>query len=145
MTTASYQLVDAPRQHPGWAVLRQQRLLGSGRAVFDEAVRRFHAGEVHRAAGVRCRRDGEKVRVSIMGVPNYCRVIFERHLADEFAYTYRATERHLETGEESFAVRMAADGTVHGFVTAISRPDCAGVRFLQRLAARRYLAGFSAS
>lgn len=143
--TRSYALVDKPSAHPGWSVLREKRRLGWGKELFDDAVTRFHSGAVHRSAGVWYSRDGDNVRVSILGIPNYCHVIFERLNDTEFAYTYEATNRHVETGEESFVVRLADDGEVTAYVTAISKPDWAPVRFLQRLAARRYLAGFSAS
>ncbi|AIT62282.1 DUF1990 domain-containing protein [Corynebacterium doosanense] len=143
MTTGSYWLIDAPRAVPGWAVLRESRVLGRGRADFEEAVERFRSGRAHRAAGIRLHREGEDVRMTLLGLNFHCRVAYEELSADEYVFTYVAKQQHPEEGEESFVVRIDASGTVTGFVTAISRPDLAPVRFLQRLAARRYLAGMT--
>lgn len=145
MTPASYLLIDDPQPQPGWAVLREHRRLGYGRALFDTAVQRFHNGLVHRSAGVAYSRESDQVKVAILGLPNYCTVVFERHTPNEFAYTYEATTRHIERGEETFVVRIADDDEVTAWVSAISRPNWAAVRLLQKFAARRYLAGFSAS
>lgn len=145
MSTDSYGLIDAPRTVLGWAVLRETRVLGHGRADFDEAVERFRSGRAHRAAGIRFHREGDEVRMTVLGLSFYCRVSHERLSRDEYAFTYVAKQHHPEEGEESFVVRIDDAGTVTGFVTALSRPDFAPVRFLQRLAARRYLVGMTPS
>lgn len=143
MIATSYSLVDAPRTVPGWTTLRETRVLGRGRGDLESAVVLFRSGQAHRAAGITFRRSGDDVHMRLLGLSFHCRVLRDDVGPGEYVFTYKAAPGHVERGEESFVVRIGDDGTVTGFITAVSRPNVAPVRFLQRVIARRYLVGMT--
>lgn len=115
----------------GYRHLHHRTRIGQGREVFEAAgaaVRRFR---MHRAAGASVRADGPAVpgaRVEVglglgplrISVP--CEVICTSDAPDLAGFTYGTLTGHPASGEESFLVELAADGTVWFEVTAFSRP-----------------------
>ncbi len=133
-------LVDDPGfREPGWASIRRSLVLGHGRAVFDEAVSRILSGRMHRGMGIGVRRQGDTVRLRILGVPNWCQVVEDRLRDREYVFLYRAGARHVLSGDEAFVVRIEDDGSVTATVAAVSRPVLAPLNRLQGWAIAGYL------
>jgi uncharacterized protein (UPF0548 family) len=132
------------------------RLLGTGAAVFDDAVERLETWAPQRHLGARVvpgdQRPhlGATVLVDLrlgpiaIAVPN--RVVAVVNEPDRRGYAYGTLPGHHERGEESFVITRDADGTVTACITVDAVPASlvarlAGplVRPLQRYAIRRYL------
>ena len=148
MRSKVLRLVDAPDLHvPGWASIRRELVLGRGRRVFEQAVRRIRSGRMHASLGIgfQRRRGGgggpDMVRLSILGLPNWCEVMEESLTGQEYVFVYRAGRRHLLRGDEAFVVRRDDAGTVTAVVAAVSRPVFAPLNRLQGWAASGYLRG----
>lgn len=119
----------------GYNHLHHRTRIGQGRAVFETAgvaVTTFHA---HRTSGMRVRwdadttaavRPGSRVVVGIglgpLRIDAPCEVVWTAYEPRRIGFAYGTLAGHPECGEESFMVRMDADGTVWFEVTAFSRP-----------------------
>lgn len=142
---------------PGYHHLDVERELGSGPAVFDTAVARLFAWDMHRAAGIHVARGtpaaavGAEVQLGFgvgpLRLTAGCRVVEVVDTPQRRGFTYGTLAGHPEVGEESFLVEHRADGRVVGRVIAFSRPGRWFTRLagpvgllLQRRTARRYLA-----
>jgi uncharacterized protein (UPF0548 family) len=145
---------------PGYAVLRRTHVVGRGEECLRAASELVLTWGMHEGAGLRVAASapraqmGEVVQVTIglgpIGFKAPCRVT---HVVDEprrKGFTYVTLPGHPEEGVESFEVRMDADGTVHGTVTAYSKPASWLVwaggpvsRLVQRVAADRYIAAMA--
>lgn len=126
---------------PGYRHLAVERELGNGAVVFDVAVARLFAWEMHRAAGLRVARGTPSAAVGVevqlgfgvgpLRLPAWCRVVEVVDTPQRRGFTYGTLSGHPEIGEESFLVEHRPDGRVVGQVTAFSRPG----RWYTRLAA----------
>ncbi|MEU3449212.1 DUF1990 domain-containing protein [Streptomyces thermolilacinus] len=124
----------------GYHHLRHRALIGHGQAVFEAAGAAVTAWRMHRASGARLWADAERaapgvrVRVSVgagpleYGVP--CEVVWTAYEDTRTGFAYGTLTGHPESGEESFVVERAPDGSVWFTVTAFSRP----ARWYTRLA-----------
>lgn len=134
---------------PGWASIRRDLVLGQGRRVFEQAVQRIRSGRMHASLGIgfQRRRDGgggggaDMVRLSILGLPNWCEVMEESLTDHEYVFVYRAGRRHLLRGDEAFVVRLDDAGSVTAVVAAVSRPVFGPLNRLQGWAVSGYLRG----
>lgn len=146
---------------PGYRHLAVERELGNGAVVFDIAVARLFAWEMHRAAGLRVARGTPPAAVGVevqlgfgvgpLRLPAWCRVVEVVDTPQRRGFTYGTLAGHPEIGEESFLVEHHPDGRVVGRVIAFSRPGRWFTRLagpvgplLQRRTARRYLASLCA-
>lgn len=137
--------------------LTRGAVLGSGRAVFDEAAERLMTWQVHRDAGLGVRATSPRVlpgvRVALrigtrpVGITARCVVVGVVAEATEQGFTYRTLPGHPEEGDEHFRVSLESDGTVRGTVSAVSRPASLLARaggpvttLVQRRVTDRYLA-----
>ncbi|MFD9334330.1 DUF1990 family protein [Streptomyces sp. NPDC060028] len=112
--------------------LHHRTRIGYGRAVFEAAGDAVRTFAMHRATGALVRADGETarpgVRVDIglgfgaLRITVPCRVLWTPDEPDLAGFAYGTLTGHPEAGEESFLVRLAADGAVWFEVTAFSRP-----------------------
>ncbi|MFD3873274.1 DUF1990 family protein [Streptomyces sp. NPDC058623] len=115
----------------GYHHLHHRARVGHGREVFEAAGRAVSEFAMHRATGARVRTDGPAapgVRVEIglgvgpLRVTVPCEVIWVPDAPDRAGFAYGTLTGHPESGEESFLVELAEDGTVWFEVTAFSRP-----------------------
>ncbi|RKT08083.1 uncharacterized protein (UPF0548 family) [Streptomyces sp. 3211.6] len=116
----------------GYHHLHYRARVGHGRAAFEAAGAAVSSFRMHRATGASVRADGPAVpgaRVEIgLGVGPLritvpCEVIWTPDSPGRLAgFAYGTLAGHPESGEESFLVELAADGTVWFEVTAFSRP-----------------------
>ena len=116
---------------------RHQRVLGSGRALFDRACaalvawRHFEIPWLELHGAERAVHAGQVVatltRVAGLWFCNPCRVVYaETDASDEVAFAYGALRGHVERGEERFSVRFdSRSGEVRYEIAAFSRPAVA--------------------
>ena len=140
----------------GYQHLHAARVVGTGRELFDRCAETVMTWGVQRGAGLTVR-PGGRVRVGAenrigIGVGPLriwapCRVVYVLDESDRKGFAYGTLPGHPESGEESFVVSLADDGTVRFAVTAFSRPArwfarLGGpvARLTQRHVTRRYLA-----
>ncbi|MFD8147199.1 DUF1990 family protein [Streptomyces sp. NPDC059708] len=130
----SYPEHGATRRRPlpdGYHHLHHRTRIGHGREVFEAAGAAVGDFRMHRATGVSVRADGPAVpgaRVEIglgvgplrIDVP--CEVVWTPDAPALAGFAYGTLTGHPESGEESFLVELAPDGTVWFEVTAFSRP-----------------------
>ncbi|MFH7598647.1 DUF1990 domain-containing protein [Streptomyces racemochromogenes] len=130
----SYPEHGATRRGPlpdGYHHLHHRTRIGHGRKVFEAAGAAVRDFRMHRAAGASVRADGPAapgVRVEIglgvgplrISVP--CQVVWTPDSPGLAGFAYGTLSGHPESGEESFLVELADDGTVWFEVTAFSRP-----------------------
>jgi len=124
----------------GYEHLRLSRVLGRGRAVFDDASHRLLTWGMHERSGLTVTATDDDVRrdgLVLLGIRRGpvtltapCRVVQVVDEPDRRGFVYGTLPGHPECGEEAFLVQIAADGEVSATVTAFSRPD----RLVARLA-----------
>ena len=144
---------------PGYTRNRWSRDVGSGPEVFAAAKQRIASWAGHRAAGIAVEPDrhgvetGQTKALSIpigrFAVTATARVIYTLDEPKRYGFAYGTLPHHPESGEQSFIVSMAGDGTVTMTIEAVSRPGTVGTklagpiaRFFQRRAIERYLDRF---
>ncbi|MFV2120580.1 DUF1990 family protein [Streptomyces sp. Act-28] len=122
----------SPALPDGYHHLRHRALVGHGRGAFEAAGAAVTTWRMHRASGARLRTDavraepGARVRVAVgvgpleYGVP--CEVVWAAYEEKRVGFAYGTLTGHPESGEESFVVEQAPDGSVWFTVTAFSRP-----------------------
>ncbi|MCX5192975.1 DUF1990 domain-containing protein [Streptomyces sp. NBC_00249] len=130
----SYAERGATRQRPlpaGYHHLHHRTRIGHGREAFEAAGAAVSSFRMHRATGATVRADGDALpgaRVEIgLGIGRLricvpCEVIWTPDGPDRAGFAYGTLSGHPESGEESFLVELAEDGTVWFEVTAFSRP-----------------------
>lgn len=156
----SLELAKGAGYLPGaWHVMVESRVVGVGDADFSLAAQRVHTWQMHRDAGLSVAASGDvavgvEVRLGI-GIPPLavvaeCRVVAVTDKPREYGFAYGTLPRHPERGEEAFMVRWLDDDAVVGTVAAFSqaaswyaRRGGPATRWVQGLAARRYLAAIS--
>ncbi|TJZ56996.1 DUF1990 domain-containing protein [Streptomyces piniterrae] len=117
---------------PGYSHLRQEVLIGHGRAALAAAGEAVTTFRMHRAAGVGIRAGGRRaapgmsVEVSLgigpLRLRAPCRVVWVVAEEDRVGFAYGTLDGHPECGEEAFVVERRADDSVWFTVTAFSRP-----------------------
>jgi uncharacterized protein (UPF0548 family) len=141
----------------GYHHLRMRRRIGTGPAVFAAASAAVLAWTAQAGAGLTVAAGataGTDVLLTAGAGPLRlrapCRVIYVIDEPDRRGFAYGTLAGHPESGEESFVVELAADGTVTFAITAFSRPastlaKLAGPvgRLVQRAVTRRYLSALA--
>ncbi|MFC4126568.1 DUF1990 family protein [Nocardia rhizosphaerae] len=141
----------------GYQRLRHRRGIGHGRDLFEQAAEHIFAFGMQKGVGIFEHADTETaeagteltVRLGIgsIGISAPCRVVYVLHEPDRRGFAYGTLPGHPEIGEELFAVEYdPTDDSVHGLVTAFSRPGAWYTRLggplvhgVQRWIAHRYL------
>lgn len=140
---------------PGYHHLRRSRVVGHGRARFEQAAEALMTWQVQRGAGLAVASTadraapGVEVRVRLgvgpLAVSAPCRVVYVVDEPDRRGWAYGTLPGHPESGEELFVVRLVGD-EVRFEVVAFSRParwfSRAGgpvARLVQRAMTERYL------
>ncbi|MET9701165.1 DUF1990 domain-containing protein [Streptomyces sp. NPDC006529] len=131
----SYPDRGATRLRPlprGYHHLDHRVRVGHGRAAFEAAGAAVTTFALHRATGMRVRaehgavRPGTRVVVGIgfgpLRIDAPCEVIWTAYEPGRAGFAYGTLDGHPESGEESFLVELAEDGSVWFSVTAFSRP-----------------------
>jgi uncharacterized protein (UPF0548 family) len=111
---------------------RYEDLLGEGTEVFQRAVTGLKTWKAHRLPGMRVFPEDQVIRtgatvVLTLGTPVAsiaapCRIVGVLDGQTRWGFAYGTLPGHPEQGEESFAVSMSADGTVHFEIEAFSKP-----------------------
>ncbi|WP_327371607.1 DUF1990 family protein [Streptomyces sp. NBC_01217] len=135
MSPLTYPEAGATRLGPlpdGYHHLHHRTRVGRGRADFEAAGAAVTGWRMHRTSGARVRASaaragaGVLLRVSL-GIGPFrftapCQVVWAVYGKDRIGFAYGTLVRHPESGEESFVVELADDGTVWFTVMAFSRP-----------------------
>jgi uncharacterized protein (UPF0548 family) len=146
----------AGRSPEGFHHDRYEAVLGDGAEAFQRAVTGLKAWEAHRLPGMRVFPDDLEIRrgmtvVVTLGTPYAslaapCRIVGVIDGQTRWGFAYGTLPGHPEQGEESFAVSMSPDGTVHFEIEAFSRPGDPLVRLsgpigrcIQRVGTGAYL------
>lgn len=100
----------------GYHHLRRSRVIGSGRALLDEAGERLMRWEVQRGAGLRVEPTAERVAEGVevrVGLPlgpvaltAPCRVVYVVDEPDRRGFAYGTLPGHPERGEELFLLHL---------------------------------------
>jgi uncharacterized protein (UPF0548 family) len=111
---------------------RFEAVLGEGPDVFRRGVVGLKAWKAHRLPGMRVFPENLEIRsgatvVVTLGTPIAsiaapCRIVGVVDGQTRWGFAYGTLPGHPEQGEESFAVSMSGDGTVHFEIDAFSRP-----------------------
>jgi uncharacterized protein (UPF0548 family) len=106
--------------------------LGTGQAVFDLAASALLHWDMHRRAGLRIDASGPSAEPGVvvaqtvgwgpLALTSPCRVVYTVDDQDRRGFGYGTLPGHPETGEESFAVELAPDGTVRLRLRSFSKP-----------------------
>ncbi|GEM33493.1 hypothetical protein NN3_45000 [Nocardia neocaledoniensis NBRC 108232] len=141
----------------GYQQLRHRRLIGHGRDLFERAAAHIFDFGMQKGVGIFQHADTETaeagtaltVRLGIgpIGITAPCRIVYVLHEPNRRGFAYGTLPGHPEIGEELFAVEYdPTDESVHGLVTAFSRPGAWYTRLggpiprgFQRWFAHRYL------
>lgn len=140
----------------GYAHLRVQAVLGTGRAALERAGTALLTWRAQRGAGSDVLasqtplREGtvvaQRMRIGPLHFDAPCRVVAVRDEPDRRGFAYGSLPGHPAVGEERFEVRIDESGTVWGEVVAFSRPGrwytrlgAPAARLVQRRTVRRYL------
>lgn len=144
----------------GWHLLRVERTIGNGSAVFEEAKAAIADWAGHRRAGAIVHPEGQPLvvgndvavalRVFPLWVTVACRIVEVIDRPDRFGFAYGTLAHHPEAGEERFEViRNPATDVVRLQIVAVSKPASLLAklggpigRLIQRFMAGRYLDGF---
>lgn len=134
----TYEPVGATRGElpAGYRHTRRRVRIGTGKAVFDRAVRALLTWEMHTRSGLTVAADGpvELGRTVVLGlgvglslvIP--CRVVYVVDEPTRRGFAYGTLPDHPEQGEEAFVVTQDVDGSVWFEITAFSRPGALLVR-----------------
>jgi uncharacterized protein (UPF0548 family) len=108
-------------------------VLGNGPQAFQRAVTGLKTWEAHRLPGMQVYPRDQEIRtgatvVVTLGTPIAalaapCRIVGVINGQTRWGFAYGTLPGHPEQGEESFAVSIAADGTVRFEIEAFSRPS----------------------
>lgn len=137
----------------GYGHVRESRVIGSGRARFDDAAAKVMRWGMLRGAGLRVTATseiaavGSEVIVGMGPVRAPCRVVYVIDEPDRRGFAYGTLPGHAESGEELFAVRYdPATEAVYAEVAAFSRHGTWWSRLagpvtslMQRVVTKRYL------
>jgi uncharacterized protein (UPF0548 family) len=123
--------------------------------AFEVAGQELMTWRIHQRAGLEVHAsgdvtDGAVVVVGIgrgrLSIPAPCRVVYVVREQDRIGFAYGTLPGHPVSGEESFVLNRAADGSVTFTITAFSRPATLLARasgpvgrVVQRLVTDRYL------
>lgn len=120
---------------PGYRHIRRSSVIGSGRDSFIAASAALLTWQVHLRAGLHVSAStsvAEPGCVVLLGVGigparvrAPCRVVYVTDEPDGRGFAYGTLPGHPESGEESFLIGQADDGTVTFTITAFSRPATA--------------------
>ena len=144
----------------GYDHVRRSRVVGHGAADFERAAEAVMTWQLHRLAGLAVVADAPRAAVGVdvrlgLGIGRLrlaaaCRVVTVAEQAAARGFAYGTLPGHPESGEESFLVRQADDGTVSLHVVAFSRPDrwfsrlgAPATRAVQKRLTDRYLAALT--
>jgi uncharacterized protein (UPF0548 family) len=107
-------------------------LLGEGAEAFQRAVSGLKTWKAHRLPGMRVFPGDQVIRTGatvvvtvgtpIASVAAPCRIVGVVDGQTRWGFAYGTLPGHPERGEESFAVSMSPDGSVHFEIEAFSRP-----------------------
>ncbi|MFE4450110.1 DUF1990 family protein [Streptomyces sp. NPDC056796] len=135
MSTLTYPEVGATRLGPlpdGYNHLHHRTAVGRGRADFEAAGAAVTEWRMHRAAGARVNASAARAATGVgvevsagigrLRVTAPCEIVWTAYESGRTGFAYGTRDRHPETGEESFVVELADDGTVWFTVLAFSRP-----------------------
>ena len=138
--------VSASGTLPGYNVDANRVLLGHGPAVFAaarEALRgwkQFPAPWTYIWASETPIAEGRSVAIVARAFglwwPNTCRIVAVFDEPTRFGFAYGTLPRHVERGEEQFAVEQHADDSVWYTIRAVSRPGYWMVRLASPLTRR---------
>lgn len=116
----------------GYHLMSRNAALGTGQQRFDEASQALFGWQLQRRAGVRVLPSSATVvdgavAVLLLGVGQVAirapvRVVYLVHEPHRCGFAYGTLPGHPESGEESFLIELADDGTVRCRITAFSRP-----------------------
>jgi uncharacterized protein (UPF0548 family) len=111
---------------------RYRDALGQGIDAFQRAVTGLKTWQAHRLPGMRVFPEDQVIRtgatvVVTLGTPMAavaipCRIVGVIDGQTRWGFAYGTLPGHPEQGEESFAVSMSPDDTVHFEIEAFSRP-----------------------
>lgn len=111
---------------------RYEAVIGQGPEAFQRAVAGLKSWKAHRLPGMRVFPDDLEIRTGatvvvtlgtpIVSVAAPCRIVGVVDGQTRWGFAYGTLQGHPEQGEESFAVSMSPDGTVHFEIEAFSRP-----------------------
>ena len=111
---------------------RYEDVLGQGIGAFQRAVAGLKTWKAHRLPGMRVFPEDQVIRsgatvVVTLGTPLAsvaapCRIVGVVDGQTRWGFAYGTLPGHPEQGEESFAVSMSPDDTVHFEIEAFSRP-----------------------
>ncbi|GAB2607352.1 hypothetical protein Aab01nite_02790 [Paractinoplanes abujensis] len=133
----TYAEVGATRDEPmpaGYGHVERDELIGHGRAAFDRAVDSLLDWRMHRAAGFRIVRGGQRaaegadIVLRFFGMTVPCRVVYVVDEPDRRGFGYGTLPGHPERGEEAFLVVLTAGDEVRFRIRAFSRPATALAR-----------------
>jgi len=126
---------------PGFHHVRERRVIGHGRGVFERAANALLAGDVQRGAGARVEasetpfRAGTRVTMRLgLGILSFripCLVVWAERTDTSAGFAYGTLPGHPERGEERFTLTLAPSGEVVFAIAAFSTPG----RWFTRLAA----------
>jgi uncharacterized protein (UPF0548 family) len=110
-----------------------EAVIGQGVDVFERAVEGLKTWKAHRLPGMRVFPGDQVIRTGatvvvtlgtpIASVAAPCRVVGIIDGQTRWGFAYGTLPGHPEQGEESFAVSMSPDDTVHFEIEAFSRPS----------------------
>lgn len=141
----------------GYSHLHLRERVGQGRAAFDALAEGILTWQLHERSGLRTRPDTPRVQlgsrvelgfgIGPARITAPCRVVRLIDEATRSGFAYGTLPGHPETGEESFAAVLEADGGVYLEIRAASRHANRFYRLLspaaeaaQRFATQRYVA-----
>jgi uncharacterized protein (UPF0548 family) len=111
---------------------RYEAVLGQGADAFQRAITGLKTWKAHRLPGMRVFPDDQEIRtgatvVITLGTPIAslvvpCRIVGVIDGQTRWGFAYGTLPGHPEQGEESFAVSLSPDGSVHFEIEAFSRP-----------------------
>ena len=145
----------------GYTAVQRSAVLGSGRELLERAATGLMNWQMHRRAGFRLIATdqtavvGARVLLSVgpgrLAVHAPCQVVYTVHEEHRRGFAYGTLTGHPVSGEESFIVRLGADGRVIFTIRAFSRPGTLVARLggpftglAQQVGTSRYLTALAA-
>lgn len=153
-------MTEQARIPAGYSALKLREPVGHGLEAFESLSEGILSWKLHERSGLRTRPDTPRVQLGSLVQLGFglgparinapCRVVrlINAETATEMrsGFAYGTLDGHPETGEESFAAVLGADGTVYLEIVAGSRHSTWFYRLLapvsaavQRFATRRYV------